>query len=723
MEAKIKIIETLPKIQSIKTNPKDNISISFITNNNHKKLEDIEQSITKNEKIIINLKNEKGKNQIIKCLLIRKNNNIIASGDLILEEGLNWYKLNEIKNNMMSKESLITSSTSNGNIKKINNDNNNPYLINNSPNSLDTNISIEKNKFFSPRNSNASKSEGIKIKLMVIFLKRKNLNRNNVFNSIREPNESSFKVGDASFEKGNDYFECSLNDYDINKLNTKMKILTTEKKNIRKTIFFGNQQKNSSKKKTNNNNKNCLAPINSKGNITLNNNKNISYSINLKGSSGKKQEKNTQKKKHINENMKMKTSLNFYRKTNNIDNKYSLENKLITNKKTETYKKGKKHHKMSSCENFEDKILDQNFKNFLKNDENLKSDLSCNDSCNSISKINIDRRKESNETKEAGNDLYKKDKETNNYDKNIELNYQTQNSDTLYYNINKDIENKDDCLNENYERLKIDFLLLYSDENIKNINKEDSFLETQLMIEKLLTLQKCHQKEYNNIFNSINNNKKILHHYQNLYLLLSKKKNKLNIKKSEDLLKKQNNEFYGETISNFIKVRKKLISNNELSIWNKLMKNSNQRTIIENSKNKIINIFLNICSKNENKLNKLSLKFYNEIKEKQNKKMNKKNENIKKNKYKNSGSKKVISIDTKINVNFRENNFIVNKTNKNFHSNIQNLPSSRGKNYKNTEKNQSSRIITSSNNNNYGTLVSETVRNFAQKKKFKKISN
>ena len=185
--------------------------------------------------------------------------------------------------------------------------------------------------------------------------------------------------------------------------------------------------------------------------------------------------------------------------------------------------------------------------------------------------------------------------------------------------------------------------------------------------------------------------------------------NILNLKKIENSFKKKNNEICSEKVSNFIKVRKKLISNNEFPIWNKLMKNSNQKSIIEKSKNKMINIFLNICSKNENKLNKLS------------KMNNKKNEILKKNKYKNTTNKKIISIDTKNNNNFKENNFITNKTNKNFHSNIHNIPS--GKNNKITDKNQFSRIITNETNKNYGTLVNETVRNFMQKKKFKKLSN
>jgi hypothetical protein len=408
--------------------------------------------------------------------------------------------------------------------------------------------------------------------------------------------------------------------------------------------------------------------------------------------------------------MKMKTSLNFYRKTNNIDNKYSLENKLITNKKTETYKKGKKHHKMSSCENFEDKILDQNFKNYLKNDENLKANLNNNDSYNLFDRNNTDRTKENYQTKKIEQELSNKD--TYNENKNIEVNYKAEN-----LNICNDIEKEDDYINENYERAKIDFLLLYSDENIKNINKEDYFLETQLMVEKLLNLQYIYQKEYNQIFNSINTNKKFVKNYKNLFILLTKKINKLHTKKLEHSLKKSNNKIYNESLSNFTKERRKIIQDYEFSIWNKLMKNSNKSSIIENSKNKMINIFLNICSKKENKLNKLSLKFYNEIKEKQNIIKNKKIEDNKKSKYKISDNKKVITIDTKINPNIKENNFFLNKTSKNYYSFNYNPPTTKGNTGKISKKNSTSKMLSKINpSNKYGTLVNETSVNYYTKK-------
>ena len=99
MEAKIRIIEVSPKLKCFKNNPKDIISISFVSDNYSVKIEDIEKAITSSDKIIVNLKesNSKNKYQPIKYSLIRNNNNIIATGEFIPSEGIKWYKLNEVK--------------------------------------------------------------------------------------------------------------------------------------------------------------------------------------------------------------------------------------------------------------------------------------------------------------------------------------------------------------------------------------------------------------------------------------------------------------------------------------------------------------------------------------------------------------------------------------------------------------------------------------------------
>ena len=641
MEAKFRIIEIYPKLQAIKNNPKDIISISFISNDYTKKIGNIEQSIAKNEKNVIYLKSQNTKKEIIKCILSR-NNNIISSGELNLEQGTNWYKLDEIKNNKMSKESLITSSTSNDNFPNINI---NLNLIKGGSSNLS-----DKDNSNSIKNGSLTKTEIIKIKLMVYYIKTKNTNNN----TISEQNESSVRIRDTSFEKGKNNFENSIYDMDTTKLNKKIKLMTTDKKNaIKKNLLFGNQTKKMSKNKIlfKITNKSSLAPIASGDNITENNDKEISNTLNnmsFKRPSKKKFIKDANNHKPINENMKMRTSFNFYKRKNNPENNnYLIDNKLLKKKSSNKIN----HHKLNSCENFEDTILDQKFKNDLKNDENLRANLFTNNSFNSINK----------KSQEKNTDLFEV-KDNNNYNENINNNYVEEN------NYSKD----------NYERLKIDFHLLYSEENIKNINNEDSFLEMQLMGEKLLKLQHFHQIEYNQIFNEIIKSKKYILNNQNLYIQLTKKMNKLQVKRLQNSL--NNDESFNEPISNFINVRRKIIKNSEFSIWEKLMLDSTKTSIKNNIKNKMINIFLNICSKNENKLNKLSFKFYNEIKEKQNqnKSSDKKSANKKKNNYKSLEENKTISIDTKINPhNF--NNLSINKTSKNSQNNTSLMPSSKSK--------------------------------------------
>ena len=73
MELKVRIIEIFPKIQTIKNNQKDVISISFETNDYFRKIENIEESIIKNEKIIINLKDQNVKKNKINKLIYNNN--------------------------------------------------------------------------------------------------------------------------------------------------------------------------------------------------------------------------------------------------------------------------------------------------------------------------------------------------------------------------------------------------------------------------------------------------------------------------------------------------------------------------------------------------------------------------------------------------------------------------------------------------------------------------
>ena len=705
------IIEVSPKLKIFKNSSKDIISISFVSDNYSVKLENVEKAIVNNDKIIINIKEFKNKTPItpIKCSLIKNNNNIIAMGEFVPTEGVKWYKLNEVKNNM-SKESLITSSTSNGNIKYNSN-----FSINKKNHNLsDVNHSYGSEpliNFGSKNNMNTSlTSNYINIKFSITFGNKaiyssKNLTKNNY----KEQSPISSKDDDILFDKDRDIFnddDFTITESDISKINPKQKFLTSSKKSSKKIKFkSGKQSKKIIKFNI------SQSPIEDEPDIDImNENLTIRNTLsNNKAISPIRKPINKLNKKYLNDDIKMKTSIGF-NKRKNIFDKNLLDNKYKNKNSKEIPRK------LNSCENIiEDEILDQNFKNYLKNDEILKPNISRNNSCNSLSQNNnkefIDINNQNNNFNIPNtvrcNNNEEKDKEKENKriipqdslyadlqllktnsdyeyalsNESISKNIIT-NNDNIYDNINdNDNDNgnysfEDGISNNNYERLKTDFFLLYSDENLQMLNNETLFFELQLMIEKILLLQKEHQKEYIYLFNSLNSNKNIFSNYQYQYFLLFKQINKLHGKKLYNDAKDKRKMLYNENINNFIDKRKSIINNSEFEIWDKMMENANRVLIKKNNKNKMINIFLNICEKNESHLNKLSLKFYKEIKNKINKSNNNNIAN-KNNKY--NTEKKPSNIRSRIKENELESTSPYLKTNYNGHNSRMNSKSNKVK--------------------------------------------
>lgn len=766
MEAKIRIVEISPKIKLLKTSPKDIISISFFYDNCLEKIGDVEKSIKNNDKITISLndsKESKNKIQPIKFTVVRNENNRIGTGEFIPVEGIKWYKLNDIHNNI-SKESLITSSTSNGNIKINNRKSHNLSDYRNSHTNEQINNNCKKN------NSNhlCSPVNTIKIKFAINILNKK-LNKkimnhnshNNHYNTIinnnytNEPSENS-KYEEFLFDKNKDIFkeeDFTLIDSENSKLNQKAP-KTTKKANNQKLTY----NKKFSKKKNVNYASQCLVTSGNKlDGDSIINTKIIGNSLNnSKPISPKRKSNILPGKKLLNEEMKMKTSINFNLRKSMEIKEVASEKKYVNNRNTNN---NEIKRKLKSCENIEDQILDQNFKNYLKNDEILKANLSRNNSLNNLMQnnnndikdthryqntccsnfnsslsqstrcnvidnfeINKNNSKKINKTiitqELNDNPLYNSSLQLfrNNNEYNSFLTEILPNNNFNRIKTNKNFEENITLMNtdENYERLKIDFLLLYSNENIKNINNDDLFLELQLMIEKILTLQDKHQKEYIGLFNSININKKVSKNYENKYISLIKKINKLNAKKIFNDIKDKRKELYNENTINFINTRSKIMNKGEFIIWRKMMEKSSKSKIGNNNKNKMTNIFLTICSKHENILNKLSFKFYKEIKNKQ----IKKNANISSKKINKFYSNTFFSERKTLKKNMR-----ISETDSNMHNlntNLQNIKklnsNSKMKKFpKMSKKNTKIDVkdISNSNNNNinFGTMVYENSTN------------
>ena len=767
MEAKIRIVEISPKIKLLKTNPKDIISISFFYDNCLQKIGDVEKSIKNNDKITISLnesKESKNKIQPIKYTVIRNENNIIGTGEFIPIEGIKWYKLNEIYNNI-SKESLITSSTSNGNIKINNRKSHNLSDYRNSHGNEQINNNYTKN------NSNHlySPVTTIKIKFAINILNKKlnkkninHNNHNNHYNTIinnnytNEPSENS-KYEEFLFDKNKDIFkeeDFTLLDSENSKLNQKAP-KTTKKANNQKLTY----NKKFSKKKSVNYTNQCLVTSENKpdGDSIVSTKIIGNTLINSKPLSPKRKTNVLPGKKLLNEEMRMKTSINFNLRKSMEIKEVASEKKYANNRNMNN---NEIKRKLKSCENIEDEILDQNFKNYLKNDEILKANLSRNNSLNNLIQNNNNDIKDTNRCQKTccsnfnsslsqstrcniidnfetynkknskkinktiitqelnDNHLYNSSLQLfrNNDEYNSFLTEILPNNNFKRIKTNKNFDENITLMNtdENFERLKIDFLLLYSNENIKKINNDDLFLELQLMIEKILTLQDKHQKEYIGLFNSININKNVSQNYENKYISLIKKINKLNAKKIFIDIKDKRKELYNENKINFINTRSKIMNKGEFIIWRKMMEKSSKSKIGNNNKNKITNIFLTICRKHENILNKLSFKFYKEIKNKQIKK-NANNSSKKINKfYSNTFFSERKGLNKNMRISETESNMQYLNTNM---QNIKKLNSnSKIKKYSKISKKNTKidvKDISNSNNNNinFGTMVYESSTN------------
>ena len=787
MEAKIRIIEISPKLKLFKNNSKDIISISFISDNYSVKIEDVEKAILSNEQIIISLKeikDHKNKNiiQPIKYSFIRNNNNILGKGEFIPTEGIKWYKFIE-KNNNVTKETYITPSTSNGNIKK-----NNLIVSRRAHNLSDSHNSYAKEPFSSTvsknnlnklNNSNSLLSI-MKIKLAINIINKKIIsnkkltNTNNRYNSIKNSNyikegsDNSSKYDGSLLDKNRDIFneeDFTIEESDLSKFNQKTKVPTTSKKIYnQKTFYSGINTKRFSKKQFNfNSNQKSLAPGNNMIRDNETNTKIISDKINNnKAMSPKKRLKNLASKKLFNEDIKMKTSIGF-NKRKNIDNKDILN---------EDDYKNEISRKINSCENIEDEILDQNFKNYLKNDEILKANLSRNNSFNNLTQNNNNGSNgasnyhntystQNNEFLPQTTRIKNIDEQDNNNQNglNKKMISQELNANSLYADLQLLKTNSDyECVitesisknlitnnennsfedniffmngNENFEKLKTDFFLLYSDEKLNKINNDVLFLEIQLMIEKILNMQVKHQKEYMELFKSININKKFFDNYQNKYILLVKQVNKLNTKKLFNDIRDKRKELYNENINNFINTRSKIMDKGEFLMWEEIMEKANKSKIINNNKKKIINIFLNICEKNEIHLNKLSLKFYKEIKSKQ---IKKNTNNIMKrtNKFNSSShftEKKATNKNMRVKETETDSNIPHLRTNNNVHQNNNRLNFNR---YKKMPKKNPTKInlnkedANNKNNNiNFGTMINENIShdNYYNSKKINNYKN
>ena len=213
--------------------------------------------------------------------------------------------------------------------------------------------------------------------------------------------------------------------------------------------------------------------------------------------------------------------------------------------------------------------------------------------------------------------------------KNIKLNI-TDNSNTdnsenditrqeeteiTFYNNNLSDTKKEFLPIKYFEILREDFNSYYNNgyiTSLKSVNNNILIKDLKNLINKGIQIQMDHQKNYEILIKDFNFYKKIYKKNNKNYRLLFKKCNKL---KSKLLNNDYAEEINRYNLVNEISSRRKIIENNELNIWNCLISNNIYDV---KDKNKIIEIFLYICNKYQNCLNKLSLRFYSNLKKRYN---------------------------------------------------------------------------------------------------------
>ena len=235
----------------------------------------------------------------------------------------------------------------------------------------------------------------------------------------------------------------------------------------------------------------------------------------------------------------------------------------------------------------------------------------------------------------------------------------------IYSKEQIDILNDEEFNGSKYEQLLDDFLLLYDQDNMKNININDIKLECQFLIEKIYELMSEYCKEYfylKNKRSSLINNIKFYEYKTsnilklgNLLKITSNKTKIKNIMNGNN--KSKDNKYYS---NNIIKLNKELdiLKNINLILMNKNIQK-------ESSKKLLKNLFLIIINKNKSYLNEkqiMSLKLVNirlDI-NKQNQNINKstnyinktifnQNNNIKKNIYNTKKGTPLINVNKKSN--------------------------------------------------------------------------
>ncbi len=297
---------------------------------------------------------------------------------------------------------------------------------------------------------------------------------------------------------------------------------------------------------------------------------------------------------------------NNYSQINTTRNRFSIRMKTppsynILNKTP--YEKTNK-------QNLSQKIIEMKEMEKYKNFFNLKEKKNKISEDEIIDKKKIIKKEKENNIIDNINEIYK--------NSSFEFNTSEEEKSISLDSISNDFNDKS---NKIFNSVQNDFLIFYTEEYLKSIDKEMINLETQLLIEKIFDLQKAFHKQFKNLHFIYYKYKNIYNHFTDKFYILSKKFYKLKSKsKKVDFIKMKSD------ISN-PKIKYDnipLLFNQEIQIWKQMIYKQNFSYIKQSNKNFLITLFISIILSHKNKLSVLQKKYFNDFIEKyRSKKFNK----------------------------------------------------------------------------------------------------
>ena len=218
----------------------------------------------------------------------------------------------------------------------------------------------------------------------------------------------------------------------------------------------------------------------------------------------------------------------------------------------------------------DNEIVDKNYENDIDNDEiiignnkNKKSDNNMNSLLNKISP--------------SKKDIIEHDEMS------------------TFFNRNKEEEEYD--INNNFENIKADFGIMYIDEYDKMINDDMLLLELQLLFEKILDLENSYHEEYANFIKKFHENKNFISLITDKYKETQKKIFNLS-KIKENINNKNELNLFLVTQEKEKKSYVTEINAKEIDLWENMFKNkfkkNNNNNIFIDKKSEMKNLFIKI---------------------------------------------------------------------------------------------------------------------------------